>query len=187
MASSPVTFVVVPGLGDAGPDHWQTLFEAERTDAVRVRQRDWERPTRRAWVKGLEDTVAAVEGQVVFVAHSLGALAVVQWAARTRQASRVAGALLVAPPDLESAQVSLPPRWLLWVSGWAPTPMRKLPFPATVVGSANNPLCSAASVRSFAKSWGANFVDLGAAGHINAASGYGNWRDLGRLLDAMTG
>ena len=29
--------------------------------------------------------------------------------------------------------------------------------------------------RSFAAAWGTEFIDIGAAGHINTASGFGPW------------
>jgi predicted alpha/beta hydrolase family esterase len=182
LASSPFIYVVVPGLGDSGPDHWQTLFAAGRRDVRRVRQKDWDRPLRRSWVRGLDETLATTEGQVVLIAHSLGVMTVVHWASRAPAAWRIAGALLVAPPDLEAGRGSIPPRWLMWAAGWTPIPMRRLPFRAVVVGSANDAMCAPARSRAFAQAWGAGFHDLGVAGHINAASGYGSWRGLDRLL-----
>jgi uncharacterized protein len=187
LGGSPVTYVIVPGLGDSGPDHWQSLFSDGRPDVARVRQADWDRPSRRAWVNGLDETLHSVEGRIVLVAHSLGVMTVVHWAARGRAQSRVDGALLVAPPDLEAGRAGIPPRWLLWLAGWAPVPMRALPFPATVVGSADDPMCAPERARAFATAWGAGYYDLGVAGHVTASTGYGTWRGLERLLATVGG
>ena len=39
--------------------------------------------------------------------------------------------------------------------------------------------------RAFAVAWGATFVDAGALGHINAASGLGDWPDGHAHLEAL--
>ena len=36
-----------------------------------------------------------------------------------------------------------------------------------------------------AKAWGAELVDIGNAGHINTASGYGEWPEGERLLQRL--
>jgi predicted alpha/beta hydrolase family esterase len=36
--------------------------------------------------------------------------------------------------------------------------------------------------RQFAEVWGSEFVNIGAAGHINTASGYGEWPEGLALL-----
>ncbi len=54
-------------------------------------------------------------------------------------------------------------------------PLLRLPFPSTVVASSNDPYVSLERARYFAQCWGSQFVDLGAAGHINTASGLGDW------------
>ena len=56
-------------------------------------------------------------------------------------------------------------------------PISELPLgvPATVVASRNDPLMRLARARSLAKHWRAGFIDLGAAGHVNLASGFGPW------------
>ena len=182
MDVAPVTYVVVHGLGGSGPDHWQTRFAAGRSDVCRVEQTDWDRPRRRPWVKALAETIAGCDGKVVLIAHSLGVMTIVHWAAEARDTSRVAGALLVAPPDVEAGRGGVPPHWVMWLSGWAPIPMRRLPFRASVVSSADDPTCSTTRARAFASAWGASFLDLGLAGHVNPASGYGPWRGLERLL-----
>lgn len=182
MDATPVTYVVVPGRGGSGLDHWQTHFAAGRSDVRCVVQKDWDRPRRGPWVRGLREAIDGCEGSVVLIAHGFGVMTVAHWAARERNTSRVVGALLVAPPDVEGGLGGMPPRWVMWLSGWAPIPMRPLPFRASLVGSANDPMCSPARARTFATAWGASFLDLGLAGQINPASGYGRWRGLDRLI-----
>jgi hypothetical protein len=108
------------------------------------------------------------------VAHSAGVMMTVHWA-RTRVAA-VRGALLAAPPDFESG---LPPGYpsteTLARNGWLPIPRAQLPFPSVVAVSSNDPLASAESARHFAAAWGAEAVDAGAVGHLNPASGFGEW------------
>ena len=38
------TTLIVPGLNDSGPGHWQSWMESQLPDARRVRQIDWGEP-----------------------------------------------------------------------------------------------------------------------------------------------
>ena len=96
----------------------------------------------------------------------------------SRHTSRIRGALLVAPGDVER------PDLREQVPGWAPIVRQRLPFAATLVGSRNDPFCSHERAHSLAASWGAHWVDLGAAGHINADSGLGDWPEGHALLQS---
>jgi predicted alpha/beta hydrolase family esterase len=172
------TILVLPGYGDSGPEHWQTLWE-RRFGYVRVRQDDWERPALGDWVARLDAAVAAASAPVALVAHSLGCALVAHWAER-EGARRVAGALLVAPPDVDEICHLMPE-----VATFAPMPAARLPFPAVVVASTDDPYADAATVRRFATAWGARFVDVGAKGHLNAESNLGEWLEGHRLLDEL--
>jgi predicted alpha/beta hydrolase family esterase len=55
--------------------------------------------------------------------------------------------------------------------------MARLPFPALLISSSDDPYCTAARAKAMAEAWGASFVDAGALGHINTASGHGPWPD----------
>jgi predicted alpha/beta hydrolase family esterase len=44
-----------------------------------------------------------------------------------------------------------------------------------VAASTNDPLAGIERVAKFADAWGSRFVDIGAAGHLNPASGHGEW------------
>ena len=172
------TVLVLPGYGDSGPAHWQTLWE-RRHGYARVVQDDWERPELAAWKRRLSEALDRVAGPVVLVAHSLGC-ALVAHVASERLADRVAGALLVAPPDVDELQHLLPE-----VASFAPMPMRRLPFPSIVVASRNDPYAEPARVRAFAEAWDARLVDVGEAGHVNAESNLGDWCEGHCLLEEL--
>ncbi|KZE34824.1 hypothetical protein EV683_102155 [Crenobacter luteus] len=183
MLDDDVTLLVVPGWQDSGPNHWQTLWERGYPFSRRVEQADWQRPDKDAWVAALAATVADIDGTVVIAAHSLGAVTVAHWAAGADYAAfrRVKGALLVAPPDVERADVvaAVP------ASGFSPLPLLRLPFPAILVASRSDPFCDFARAGDFAAGWGAKLVDAGDAGHINPASGHGPWQAGQRLLQTL--
>ncbi|MDR6509303.1 putative alpha/beta hydrolase family esterase [Novosphingobium capsulatum] len=176
--------LTVPGLDNSGPDHWQTIWEQTLPDCHRVDLGLWNDPHRNTWVNKLALAIQrAHEGAgrpVVLVAHSLGCLAVAWWAEYERLANGprqmpVIGALLVAPPDVEDG---VKDRRL---TRFAPVPETELPFPAIVVGSRDDRYATPGATRRLAQRWGARFADAGAAGHINAQSGLGEWA-FGRLL-----
>src|ERR1019366_5932878 len=89
--------LILPGINNSGPRHWQTLWEKAHRGFRRVPERDWAHPVCQEWVASLETAVRAAGPQTILVAHSLACLQVVHWAARTHL--KVQGALLVAPPD----------------------------------------------------------------------------------------
>ena len=164
--------LTLPGWQGSGPGHWQSLWEAAH-GYQRVEQHDWLRPLRGDWSARLEevllDTAAGGRGPAVLVAHSLGCMLVAAWAAHSRNTQRVKAALLVAPPDVERADL----REVL--PGWSAVPLQALPFPAVVLASSNDPFCDLVRAKAFASAWGANFMDVGPCGHINADSGLGDW------------
>ena len=148
-----------------------------------VEQADWWRPRRGDWLARLDEVVIDSHGDganLVLVAHSLGCIQVAAWAAVSRHTARVRGALLVAPGDVEQPELreQLP--------GWAPIVRAPLPFAAHLVGSRNDPYCSADRARGLARDWGAHWHDLGEAGHINADSGLGDWPAGHALLQELS-
>ncbi|MBB6097968.1 hypothetical protein HNR42_001391 [Deinobacterium chartae] len=165
--------LILPGWNSSGPEHWQSRLEAAHPDFVRVEQRDWAQPNLEDWAGTLEAYVARATGPVVLVAHSLACVTVAHWAGADE--SRVRAALLVAPADVERPDV--PPELV----GFAPVPLRPLPFPSVLVASRNDPYCSLERARTFAHAWGSRLEDAGQAGHINTASGHGEW-PLGETL-----
>lgn len=91
----------------------------------------------------------------------------------------VAGALLVAPADVERPDAPEP------IRGFAPVPLRLLPFPSTLVAGTNYPYLSVERAEHFARSWGSTPVRLGAAGHINTDAGFGPWPEGLALLHRL--
>jgi len=175
----PVRLLVLPGLGGSGPDHWQTRWEGCEPGCVRVEQREWDRPDLGEWLRVLDGVLAQGEGPVVLVAHSL-ACALVAHGARRPAWSNVVGALLVAPADVDSP-TRTPPE----TRCFSPLPTEALPFAATVVSSQDDPYVAFERARELARRWGAEFVDAGVIGHINASSGLGDWPEGRRLLRAL--
>jgi predicted alpha/beta hydrolase family esterase len=165
--------LIVPGWGDSGPRHWQTLWERANPGFRRVVQRDWEYPIRAEWVETLRRTIGAGGPAAVVVAHSLGCIALAHCA--NDGALPLKGALLVAPPDVEDPD--FPPV----IEGFTPVPRARLPFPSIVVASRNDPFAAFERSRSLAEAWGSRFVDAGSSGHINADAGFGPW-PLGETL-----
>lgn len=175
--------LTVPGLNGSGPAHWQSLWEQSRGDVVRVELGMWDTPRRNPWVTKLDQAIRSAEQPVVLAAHSLGCLAVAWWAELAGQpwGWPVAGALLVAPPDVDRRDMPAE------VAGFAPTPRCSLPFPSIVVVSEDDPYSSVQRGFDMARDWGSHFVNIGACGHINAASGIGLWQEGQRLLDRLIG
>ena len=75
--------LIIPGLGDSGPEHWESFWEASHPEYQRVRQADWDRPRCADWVSNLDAAIAATNAPAVLVAHSMGCIAVIHWAAAT--------------------------------------------------------------------------------------------------------
>lgn len=171
-AAPPI--LIVPGLYNSGPDHWQSHWARALPNAERVEQQDWERPLLGDWTISLAEAVRRRPGAIL-VAHSLGCALVAHFAQVTGGRG-VAGAMLVAPADVNREG----PAGRLLV-GFSPIPRQRLPFPSLVVASRNDPYVEIDRAEAFARGWGSAFVDLGRAGHINVASGHGAW-PKGRVL-----
>ena len=169
--------LLVPGLHDSGPGHWQTLWETSRPDARRVELGMWDDPHRNTWVNQLNLAIHRANRPVVLVAHSLGCLAVAWWAEYEQPAHGVPviGALLVAPPDVDRPGAD--PR----LARFSACPRSALPFPSFLVASRDDPFCGPRSAYALARDWGSRFADAGAVGHINAESGLGEW-EFGQAL-----
>lgn len=167
------SFIVLPGIYNSGPTHWQTLWEQDPA-FERFAPSDWDLPTRADWVAALEAAVVAAPVPPVLVAHSLACLLVPIWAAES--AAPVAGAMLVAPvdPDAEAFPEA--------AAEFADFPRGPLPYPALAVGSLDDPYATKEYARGFAADLGADFVVAGALGHINADSGLGDWPQGQELL-----
>ena len=160
--------LILPGLYNSGPEHWQSRWESAHPELRRVMQDDWQRPRCADWIARLDDAILATP-DAILVAHSSSCALVAHWAATAGSDRRVRGALLVAPSDTEAASYPEGP------TGFAPMPLRRLPFPSILVASTDDPYVTAEQARMFAEAWGSRFVSVGDAGHINSQSGLGDW------------
>ncbi len=170
------TVLIVPGLRDHVEAHWQTLL-AKRLPRVRsVPPMGREDLDCAARVAAIERAMDAIEGPVVLVAHSGGCVMVAHWARVTRHAARVRGCLLATPPDFDRPMPEgYPTLAMLDAGGWLPVPRERLPFRTLVATSRNDPLGDQDRVVALARNWGSETEDLGEVGHLNPASGFGEW------------
>ena len=104
-------------------------------------------------------------------------MAIVHWAQKYNQ--KIKGAMLVAPSDVEAPQYTFP------TIGFDPIPLFKIDFKTIIVASTNDEWISMERAEFFAEKWGSEFIDIGKAGHINAASGYGEWKDGLKILKSI--
>lgn len=194
-STSRPTVVIVPGLRGHVADHWQTLLgeqlAAAGTPTRTVAPLDEDGLSRTARTAALDAVLHDVDGPVVLVAHSAGVMITVHWVAQSwaQQATRpVLGALLATPADLElPLPEGYPTPTDLDRGGWNPIPRRPLPFRSIVAASTNDPLARYRRVTGMAETWGSRLVTLGEVGHLNPASGYGEWPLAQELLADLVG
>ncbi|MEZ0608879.1 RBBP9/YdeN family alpha/beta hydrolase [Fibrella sp. WM1] len=162
------TVLIIPGLGNSGEQHWQTRWEQRFPAFQRVNQQDWETPVRHDWVEQIDRAVMAHDpANVILVGHSLACTTIAYWADTYDR--RIKGALLVAPSDSEA------PTYPPGTTGFAPMKLVPLPFPSIVVTSTDDYYVTLERATAFANAWGSELVNIGPAGHINAASNLGDW------------
>jgi len=171
-----VSVLVLPGINSSGPQHWQSRWEQADRWFRRVQQKDWQTPQLSDWMEEISREVARTQAPILFAAHSLGSIALAHWAHAASPAllSRIKGALLAAPADVER------PGAPEGVKSFAPVPRGRLPFASVVAASSDDPHVSLARAREFAGYWGSRFADIGPAGHI--ATNMGDWPEGKRLL-----
>ncbi|HET7525507.1 MAG TPA: alpha/beta fold hydrolase [Burkholderiaceae bacterium] len=183
------TVLIVPGLRDHVERHWQTLLaldlEARRCKVKTVSPMGRNDLDCAARVAAIERAARSISGPIVLVAHSGGCVMVAHWAQQTRVPVR--GALLATPPDFEQPMPEgYPTIDALRAGGWLPVPRSRLPFPSVVAASRDDPLAKFESVQQLAHDWGSRVVDLGFVGHLNPASGYGQWGRAEQLVDELS-
>ncbi len=173
------TILILPGLGNSGEGHWQTIWQ-NRFGFERVEQKNWDEPVCDDWTAAI-DAAVLKHGitNVILVAHSLANTTVAAWAKKYNRT--IKGALLVAPSDTEAD--SYPPG----TTGFMPMVLHKLPFPSIVVASDNDYYVTPARAAYFANCWGSKLVTIGNAGHINVGSGHGEWEEGLRFLKELEG
>lgn len=187
--------MIVPGIWNSGPDHWQSRWQAERaadgTDpdadtglvahtglVVRIEPTCWSDPDPTDWSAAISRAVRACSAPPVLIAHSLGVLAVAHWLRDTPRPP-VAGAFLVAPPD--PAEAGFPRA----AAGFE-APTARSTAPTRMVVSDDDPYCTAERAIGFAEALGSGVLRIGRAGHVNVDSGVGAWPAGRALLEDFT-
>lgn len=171
-------YLIVPGYGNSGPEHWQTYFENSGEHFSRIVQQDWETPTCSDWVETIDEKVMSFDPTtVVLIGHSLGCTTIAHWA--TKYQRSIKGAMLVAPSDPEAPQYTFP------TVGFEPVPLSALPFKSIVVTSSNDFWVTLERASFFAQSWGSSIINIGNAGHINVDSGHTNWDEGLEILKIL--
>lgn len=169
MKISETDILIVPGLGNSGPGHWQHRWMQKMPTAQWVEQRDWDHPDINDWVETLQRAIMMATRPVVLVGHSLGCATIAHVATRLTD-TKVRGAFLAAVPDLDE-NAAAPAA----AASFRQMPRDPFPFPSLLIASSNDPFCSLERAVDFATCWGAEFHFAGEAGHMNVASGHGPW------------
>lgn len=185
----PPTVLIVPGLRDTVAEHWQTLLAArllrQRRPLAEVEPMGRADLDCAARVAAIETAAQAVTGPLLIVAHSAGCIMVAHWAQHTQRV--VHGALLAVPPDFETPMpAGYPTLDALHAAGWLPVPRQRLPFRSLVAASRDDPLAHYDTVAGLAGDWGAELLDLGAVGHLNPASGHGDWPQAEHFIATLS-
>jgi len=163
-------FLIIPGLCNSGPEHWQTFFERSGNDFKRIEQKEWDAPDCDDWVETIDKAISNYNpSTVILIGHSLGCSTIAHWAKRYQR--KIKAALLVAPSDIETPQYTFPAK------GFSPMPLDKINFKTIVVASTNDPWVTIDRAKYFADNWGSEFINIGDAGHINVASGHTEWHE----------
>nr|WP_269766377.1 alpha/beta hydrolase [Burkholderia ubonensis] len=169
----PPRLVTVPGLHGSEGAHWQTWLERQFPRSLRVEQADWDAPDLAGWAQSVRTLLERERGPFVLAAHSFGCLAAAHALAQWPHAGEVAGVLLVAPAS---------PRKFTFAGAFD---ARRLAVPSIVIGSETDPWMSPGDARTLAQRLGSAFVNLGDAGHINTAAGFGPWPRAKYFIDTL--
>ena len=163
--------LLVPGLHNSGPDHWQSRWHQQFPQWQRMLGLPWDKPDLTVWSAKLASKLRSRRSRVHLVAHSFGALTAI--AAARLQPDKVSSILIVAPAD--PARFGIPDEALAG----------SIKVSAQLIASRNDPWMSFDRAAHLANVWGSELVDLGHAGHINAASGFGPWAQGKSLRDSL--
>ncbi|KQR71930.1 alpha/beta hydrolase [Pedobacter sp. Leaf176] len=171
-------YFIVPGLGNSVGNHWQTYFEKSATNFHRIEQKDWDAPKSADWVENISQAISGYDPEtVVLIGHSLGCIAIANWAKISN--IKIKGALLVAPSDVEA------PKYNFNTVGFEKVPLERIDFRTVLVASNNDEWVNIERAELFAKKWGSELINIGEAGHINAASGFGEWNEGLEILKTL--
>lgn len=166
--------LIVHGLDGSPAPHWQAWWAATDPTALMVDLPQPHHPLPEAWEAELAGMILRHPDSIV-VGHSLGAVVIARILAKWPQL-RIGAAMLVAPAETLGSDR---------IGHFGPIPEHAFDVPALVVASTTDPWMSLRRADGLARSWGADLINLGAAGHINAAAGYGPWPQGKTLRDHL--
>jgi len=165
MRISDLDLLIVPRLGGGAEGDWPARWRAKLSTARFVAPADSCDPRLEAWTAAVAQAARETTRPVLFVGHGSGGAVIVE-AARALGGD-VRGAFLVAPPDEAGLTRLTGARWTV--------SRGPLPWPSLVVASRNDYDGALDAVAALASSWGAELIDAGFAGGLDAASGHGPW------------
>jgi len=174
-----MSVIFLAGINNSVKGHWQRRW-FRRLGGWWVEHADWARPNASDWVADLKRALGKVKGPRLLLCHSMGCLLAAEWA-RLHGDPGVAGAFLVGVPDVKAD--AYPKE----AEGFGSPFGVRLPFPAMVVASRNDPYAGMEYSRRLAAHWGARLADVGEKGHINLNSGLGLWDEGLELLKGFLG
>ena len=165
--------MTVPGLHGSDGAHWQSWLERQFPRSLRVEQDDWDAPDLKAWGNVLDDLLARERGPFLLAAHSFGCLVAAHALQHRAGGADVVGVLFVAPASPDKFRFA------------GALDARRLNVPSILIGSETDPWMSLADAREMAQRFGSAFVNLGDAGHINTAAGFGPWPRAKYFVDTL--
>jgi hypothetical protein len=169
----PPRLVTVPGLHGSDAAHWQTWLERQFARSLRVEQEDWDAPDLALWSDALADLLARERGPFLLAAHSFGCLVAAHALQHRAVGADVVGVLFVAPANPDKFRFA------------GKLDARRLTIPSILIGSETDPWMSLPDARELAQRLGSAFVNLGDAGHINTAAGFGPWPRAKYFVDTL--
>jgi uncharacterized protein len=166
----PIRVMFISDLGNHEQNGWQVWLASQYKARQIVTAPDRNSTDLAVWATQIHKvlTRSSPETTWIAVAHGFGCLALAHYLDAhmfdpvTPQA-RVKAAVLVAPTD--PAKFHLAHR----------IPQSGLGIPSAVIGSENDPWMPLHQAQDWAAVWGSKFHNLGQAGHIDAAAGFGVW------------
>jgi predicted alpha/beta hydrolase family esterase len=172
----PPRLVTVPGLHGSDGAHWQSWLERQFARSLRAEQDDWDAPNLAVWGAALAQRLAGERGPFLLAAHSFGCL-VTAHALQTgligAGGADIAGVLFVAPASPEKFRFA------------GAFEAQRLVVPSILIGSETDPWMPLEGAHALARQLGSAFVNLGDAGHINTAAGFGPWPRAKYFVDTL--
>jgi predicted alpha/beta hydrolase family esterase len=168
---------IIPGLGNSGEGHWQTLWQ-QQFGFARIEQKDWETPVLEDWIATIDEVIGKQDlSHVILVGHSLACTTIAAWASTYKRT--IKAALLVALSDTEA------PTYPTGTTGFNPMCLEAIPFKTIAVASNNDYYVTIDRAKYFAGCWQSEFINIGDAGHINVSAGFGEWPQGLQLLQQL--